>query len=227
MKKLKANLIVVAHPDDESIFFGGLLQKERSRPWHLVCVTDGNGDGRGRDRHQELRSAAKRLKIETVEHWDFADKYEQRLEYSQLSERLKILSPQVHTIYTHGLLGEYGHPHHQDVSYAVHRLFSKTHQVWGTAYNCMPQKRVLLTTKQFALKSEILSQIYRLETERFVHLLPAFAEEGFCQFDMKEVEAIYNTVRWQQPLNVKALKHYKWLAQILSVTAYNGLKRPF
>ena len=227
MARLKANLIVVAHPDDESIFFAGLVQKDRSRPWHLVCVTDGNGDGRGLERHQELLRATRALKIKTVEHWDFLDQYDQRLDLEKLSARLKTLSPLVQNIYTHGILGEYGHPHHQDVSYAVHQTFKKTHAVWGTAYNCWPQKRILLSRRQFALKSKILSETYRLETERFVHLLPAFAEEGFCRFDSDEIEAIYATVRYQQPLKSKALKHYRWMACILPQTAYCGLKRPF
>jgi len=223
----KSNLIVVAHPDDESIFFGGLIQKDRSRPWHLICVTDGNGDGRGKDRYKELLNAAKVLKIKTVEQWNFADIYDQRIDTEQLSARLKSLSPQVHTVYTHGPLGEYGHPHHQDVSFAVHQTFLKTHTVWGAAYNCLPQKRVLLSPAQFKLKSKILSETYRLETERFVHLLPAFAEEGFCRFDKAECESIYNTVCFKKTLYTKALKHYRWLSTILPQTAYCGLKRPF
>ena len=37
-------LVVTAHPDDETIFFGGLLQKKRNKlPWHVVCATS-DGD---------------------------------------------------------------------------------------------------------------------------------------------------------------------------------------
>ena len=47
-------LLVVAHPDDETIFFAGVIQSKRDLPWHLVCLTDGNADGRGKERHLEL-----------------------------------------------------------------------------------------------------------------------------------------------------------------------------
>ncbi|MGE0762366.1 MAG: PIG-L family deacetylase [Bdellovibrionales bacterium] len=227
MARVKPNLIVVAHPDDESIFFGGLIQRERRQPWRLICVTDGNGDGRGQQRHQELLAAAKALKINQVEQWGYPDRYSQRLEVEDLSARLKKISSQVRTVFTHGILGEYGHPHHQDVSYAVHCAFHRLRPVWSVAYNIQPQKRITLTPRQFALKCKILSDTYRLETERFLHLLPATADEGFCRLSQVEVEAVYATVRWQQPLKTTALKHHRWLAKILSETAYCGLQRPF
>ena len=59
----KYNLLGVAHPDDETIFFGGLLQVYRRRPWKVVCVTDGaprrlpDAAALAERRHEELCAA--------------------------------------------------------------------------------------------------------------------------------------------------------------------------
>ncbi len=227
MANRKPNLLVVAHPDDESIFFGGLVQQERSHPWHLICVTDGNGDGRAEQRHKELLQAAKLLKIHSREQWDFKDQYERRLDLDRLAH---LLAPWVHkagAVYTHGPIGEYGHPHHQDVAYVAHQVFSHRLPVWGTSYNCRPQKRIVLTLRQFELKAKILNSVYRLETERFVHLLPILSEEGFCRFSKAEAQTVYRALRSGAKLNPRHLKHYRWMGSILPQSAYGRLNRPF
>jgi LmbE family N-acetylglucosaminyl deacetylase len=226
MAMLKPNLLVVAHPDDEAIFFGGLVLRERRVPWHLVCVTDGNADGRGPQRHADLLKAAKALKINMVEHWDFPDRFNERLDTDQLVNRLRKL-PSSKTVFTHSILGDYGHPHHQDVSYAVHKAFHKRTPVWSVAYNCLPEKRFHLTKAELRLKQKILTEIYQQETQRFIHLLPAQSTEGFVQVSLSEAEHLYKVLRFREPLVPAKLKIYRWLARQLPQTAYGGMERPF
>lgn len=226
MATLKPNLLVVAHPDDESIFFAGLIQRERRRPWHLVCVTDGNGDGRGAQRHSELMRAARALKIKRVEQWDFPDRFNQRLAGPELIKRLAAESTP-YAVYTHSIIGDYGHPHHQDVSWAVHRAFAKRTPVWSVAYNAFPKMVIELRPKEFKIKAKILSQIYHLETERFVHLLPAGWSEGFVRVSLKEIEHLYTVLRDKKPVSPSQLKVYRWLASQIPKSAYGGMERPF
>ncbi len=226
MRKLKSNLIVVAHPDDESIFFGGLVQRERKSPWHLVCVTDGNADGRGQDRNRDFRKAAKTLKIKRAEHWDFPDHYNERLDLDRLIANLKKLE-KPKTVFTHSILGDYGHPHHQDVCLAVHRAFDGQVPIWSIAYNCWPKKSLQLTAKEFKTKTHILTDVYQSETRRFIHLLPATSSEGFVQVGLAEVEHLYRVLRHKEPIEPKKLKVYSWLAHSLGDTAYGVLERPF
>lgn len=227
MKRTKPNLLVVAHPDDETLFFSGLIQQIRNRPWHLICVTDGNGDGRGKARSLELQQAARRLKIQSFEQWNFQDRFKKRLLVKDLAAKLKPLKTQFHQVYTHGPLGEYGHPHHQDVSFAVHQTFLPEIPVWAIAYNARPELWIELTKKQFNLKTSLITDIYRLETERFLHLLPALAGEGFCQFSLKEVTALYRALIQRRSPTKKNLQHHQWLAKVFPKTAYIALKRPF
>ena len=109
----KHNLLVVAHPDDETIFFGGLVQVYRRRPWKVICVTDGNADGEGEKRKKDFFSACTQLIAKSFEMWDFPDRFGQRLDIDRLAQRLK--TENAAEVFTHGALGEYGHPHHQDV----------------------------------------------------------------------------------------------------------------
>ena len=126
MSKQKYSLLVVAHPDDEAIFFAGLLMNQRSLPWKVICITDGNADQAGASRAEQFKKSCSLLKVK-FEQWDFADKFEVRLDTQELVKRLsQIEKPAV--VYTHGILGEYGHPHHQDVSLAVHRTFFKKYR---------------------------------------------------------------------------------------------------
>lgn len=210
MSKKKYNLVIVAHPDDETIFFGGLIQQKRKLPWHVFCATDGNADGQGSKRAQDFANACKALKVQSFTHSDFPDVFEKRLDLERLEQKFSEL-PLPAAVYTHGPVGEYGHAHHQDVSLAAHRYFSKKVPTWGLAYNCHPDSNVQLSRDEYERKTKILSDIYGSETQRFQNILPATATESFCQFHLKECEALYRFYTQKIVPSKAELKKYKWL----------------
>lgn len=220
----KYDLLCVAHPDDETIFFSGLLQSERKRPWTVVCMTNGNADGDGKRRRRQFEAACKRQGVKDAQWWGFEDIYEKRLPVDEISARLLAL-PTPERVFTHGIIGEYGHPHHQDVSYAVHQAFADHPKVYGAAYNAAPEIGIALNAKEFAIKGEILTDIYGSETTRFMNLLPATAFEGFLQLDAVEIEAVYDFFVREKPLRQRDLKAYRWLAAFLKTR--RDQKRPF
>src|SRR5262245_23146964 len=118
MSSSKFNLLCVAHPDDEVIFFGGLLQRRRTLPWTIVCMTDANADGDGRRRKLQFEKACRSLGIKDAQWWNYPDIYEQRLPVEDIIAQLREEFPRPQNVFTHGIVGEYGHPHHQDVSFA-------------------------------------------------------------------------------------------------------------
>jgi len=223
----KHNLLVVAHPDDETIFCGGLLQVYRRRPWKVVCVTDGNADNQGEMRRQEFLNACKDLKVKDMAMWDFPDRYNTRLDVNALVERLSQESGA--EIFTHGILGEYGHPHHQDVSLAVHRLFKPRRiPVWSMAYNCFAEKSFRLPRKAYERKCKILSQTYFSQTKNFSQFLPAHNQEGFVQVELAEVEALHAFLAHGQNLTAGSpLKTYAWFHPYLENFRKNTEQRPF
>ena len=218
----KYNLLCVAHPDDESIFFGGLLlsRKNQKIPWLVVCVTS---DG-SRKRQRQFFRACGILGVAKAQFWGFADKFDQRLPIDAIVEKLKEL-PGPNEVFTHGVVGEYGHPHHQDVCYAVHRAFARHPKLFSVSYNAYPEMEVRLSPRDFETKSKILTKVYGSETNRFLNLLPSTFTEGFRRLDLDEVEAVYSYLAKKKPLKVRDLRAHKWLRDYLPYL--RGLSRPF
>ncbi len=221
----KYNLLVVAHPDDETIFFGGLVQVYRRKPWKVICVTDGNADGDGERRRRDFFSACDQLKAKSFEMWDFQDRYETRLDIDLLAQRLR--NETASEVFTHGILGEYGHPHHQDVCLAAYRAFAGRTPVWSAAYNCFAEKVFRIPRRAYERKCSILSQTYFTETHRFARYLPSSNHEGFLRLDAKEVEALYEYLTGGKTLNKAALKQYAWFEPYLEEFKRQISSRPF
>ena len=213
--KGKFNLVCVSHPDDETIFFGGLIQRRQSRPWKIICVTDGNADGQGQMRHKQFKKACSRLGASEALWWEYPDIYAKRLPVDEIAQRLQDEMGGAHEIFTHGPLGEYGHPHHQDVSYAVHKAFEGHPRLYAVAYNALPELQIQLTAKEYALKTDILTNIYGSETIRFLNLLPATSSEGFLKLDPGESQALYEFLAHGRPLKAKQLKAHRWMLKYL------------
>lgn len=62
-------LLVISHPDDESMFFGPTIQALRraGARTHILCLSNGDADGLGAVREKELESARKLLGVDSSE----------------------------------------------------------------------------------------------------------------------------------------------------------------
>lgn len=220
MKAKAYRLLVVAHPDDETIFFGGALLRKRSVPWKVVCVTDGNADGRGLERAEEFRRATKILGVKEIEHWAYLDKFPDRLPVDEIAARLREF-PQPKEIFTHGPLGEYGHPHHQDVCLAVHRAFPRG-TIYSPANNAAAEMVVKLSPSEFKRKTRAFLDVYQKETAGFLNILPNMNVEAFARFRNREVEALVSFLRREKELDVDALRQHEWMLPVIQ-----GLREKF
>lgn len=210
MSKQKRNLLIVAHPDDETLFFAGPILKMRARPWEVVCATDGNADGQGTKRKNQFDKACRRLGVRHIHHLHLPDRFEKRLDTDKIQSFLQSQERPA-LVFTHGPIGEYGHPHHQDVSWAVHDFYIKQNvAVWAPAYNCLAKKIIRLSKQEFQLKTKILSEIYYSETKRLIHFLPATSVEHYTQFSRQEVNALYKYLCGHGRLQKQHLKEYSW-----------------
>lgn len=193
-----------------------------------MCVTDGNADGGHEARKRDFLSACNQLKAKEAEMWDFPDRYGKRLDVDAVVERLK--SENAAEVFTHGALGEYGHPHHQDVCLAVYRAFASRVPktiVWSSAYNCFSEKVHRVPNKLWEIKAKVLSQIYFSETHRFARWLPANSHEGFCQLTLGEVEAVHAFLSSDNPLDATKLKAYAWFQPYFEEFRSQTRERPF
>jgi hypothetical protein len=184
------NLIVTAHPDDETLWFGGTVLSRPDESWTVVCVTEPADRARLRD----LEAACSALGVKGLQLGSLPDAPLARLPAQRLRERLQqVRWEDFDRIWTHGPSGEYGHPHHQDVGWAVHiEAMQRNLPVACVAYHSVAEATTLLTRDVFRRKASILSEIYRCEFYAFAHLLPSGSVEAFTRIGtVGEVELVY------------------------------------
>lgn len=112
--------MVVAHPDDETLFGGGELLQHKGE-YKVVCLDYGNH----LVRHKEFISAMEKLGVEKWEHWD-GEPYKSSTAYNEsvLIPRLqRVLEEQEwEKVVTHNQGGEYGHYRHIGTHNVMARL---------------------------------------------------------------------------------------------------------
>ncbi|HWY80281.1 MAG TPA: PIG-L family deacetylase [Candidatus Sulfotelmatobacter sp.] len=164
------SLLIVAHPDDETIFCGGTLLSYPNWNWSVVCLTMQMNT----PRPEELRKAMELYKNSGVNITSFLS-LQKTDEGQPLSETdiddwknsIQKLSLSPDIVFTHNSMGEYGHEHHKGVNKIVHDLFSN---VWDFVYpgdiNITPQptkstvNSVGLTHEILKKKKEIFEKAY-------------------------------------------------------------------
>lgn len=129
-------IVIVAHPDDETMLCGGTLALLAQRGWelHIACATRGEGGEMGDPslcsreelgawREQEMRCAIRALGAAGVEFLGYVDPVvgadnqlyafdcEPAQVLRQLQGMIAALRPEL--VITHGTDGEYGHPAHR------------------------------------------------------------------------------------------------------------------
>jgi len=120
-------LLVMAHPDDESMGAGGLVLRHtrNSVATHLVCATYGEAGWMGKPlgakqadlpeiRAQELEEAAQALALSGVELWDYPDGGVASSDQKQITQRIweQIGKVRPRVVVGWGADGGYGHPDH-------------------------------------------------------------------------------------------------------------------
>lgn len=125
--KLEANkraLVIVAHPDDETIWLGGTIMKHSQARWTIFSLCRASD----RDRAPKFGRVCRLYGAENII-TDLED--EGRLSVKQTVPMIKKLikkkigSRQFDYLFTHGANGEYGHPRHKGVHQAVKDLIDK------------------------------------------------------------------------------------------------------
>lgn len=139
-----SRLMIVAHPDDESLFGGEALTS--SGHWMVVCVTNASNETRRRELAAAMQSIGASYTM-----LDHADDLHNGNFSPLLETQLRALvdAAPYELIVTHGPSGEYGHPQHRAVHALVRRLAAgRPLYVFGTAWRLWPRisaaKRSLL-----------------------------------------------------------------------------------
>jgi len=131
-------LLIVAHPDDETLW--GYHQLKNSKSWKILCITNANNA----TRISELKNIA--IHFDTaLEIWNYEDSSSHYNMHPQLYEDIKneIDKPNVKMVLTHNPLGEYGHIQHIKVSNIVLTVSKKPTYVFSyTSKNINKQNEI-------------------------------------------------------------------------------------
>jgi LmbE family N-acetylglucosaminyl deacetylase len=194
-KKSKTIAVIVAHPDDETLWAGGTILSHPSWKWFIVCLCRRSDT----ERAPRFYKALKVLKSEGII-GDLDDGPEQKpLDEKEVERAILDLLPPKHfdLIISHNTTGEYTrHVRHEEASKAVIKLWHagkiSTNELWTFAYedgNMEYYPRPVenapiyrtLTKRIWVRKYSLITETYGFEKNSFEAKTIPMAE-SFWQF---------------------------------------------
>lgn len=199
---IKTVAIIVAHPDDETLWAGGTILSNPSWKCFVVCLCRGNDT----ERAPKFYNTLKILNAEGIM-GDLDDGPEQKpLNEKELEELIVNLLPPAHfdLVITHSPDGEYTrHLRHEEISRAVTELWKSgklsTSELWFFAYEDGHKKYFPLAVKDASVCSVLSEttwqQKYKLITETY-----GFEEDGWEAKTTPKAEAFW---KFTDPTEIK------------------------
>jgi N-acetylglucosaminylphosphatidylinositol deacetylase len=177
-------VLVIAHPDDESMFFVPTIKAlvDRGEQVWLLCLTTGDYDGLGKEREKELIQAGRILGFEKVIiKNDLKDHPKRRWPVDQVSKEIeKVLTQAISgparslgriVLLTFDEMGVSGHVNHIDTFYGVRDLIRKKPTI-----RCSSSQEIPLEAWQLETERNLFMK-YVPVLEWFLLLLSLFTKQ--------------------------------------------------
>ncbi|CAN6482546.1 unnamed protein product [Victoria cruziana] len=131
IEKMRNVLLVIAHPDDESMFFTPtiLYLISARHVVHILCISTGDAEGKGTLRRNELYQACVLLKVQlqrvkVIDHLDLQDGLDKSWSPVLVKDLIEeaLIAWKIDTVITFDNYGISGHRNHQDVHTGLRML---------------------------------------------------------------------------------------------------------
>lgn len=157
-------LIVISHPDDETLFFSHVLM-HGDKDVTVICLTNGYNPVRRKEfyravRHYGVNGYIMKLPDQTIFPFLFNDRT-----VSLIMRRLGRIYHACDRIYTHNAQGEYGHRHHMITSRNVASYFDPSRIMVPETYPEINRAENRLSKDDMDQKRAVFHKIYRSQVD--------------------------------------------------------------
>lgn len=116
-------LVIVAHPDDELIWMGGFILKNKDWTFDVISLCRKND----MDRALKFRKVCGELNVNHCYMSDLDDEAMTNVREQQIVDRVlqMVNNNEYDYVFTHGFNGEYGHKRHKEINKAVRNMIKR------------------------------------------------------------------------------------------------------